>query len=871
MSLQNRFFTTSILILSALFLLIASLPSILSTSWVKDRLLNSVSSEINGSVQAENITLSWFGPQKVEGVRLLGPHGEEVATLYSLTTDTSLFAFMSSNPTLKGTRIQMLNAELGDPLVKTLGAKYFPYHVKGSDSVSLTDTNLTFDGSSESFTFQASGQTLHKKKKGAFNFDFVVSEEGSRLKGNIDQFPVEILDVLAALNTPSAYGVMTQLIGETLNLKINEASQGETSHFTINLRSDRMKMDLEGQLTDDALVISSPSPADFSMNPSAFTEVMSLAEQKNAIHLLKPIQLKFNLREIKIPLAFFQGTLNQKSARNLTMDVSISLPELAWQAQGEKSAMKDFRFAINAPQGHSSINLSLNGRFQQDGKNFPFDLKSLHRKPVNVQDLVVTMVQPQEMTFSLDDLKTKSLDSFFGTGNNWQKTFGNTLSLRMKSHDNDLQALEASLKSDKIVIPKLEVTLDQELTIGNTNKRLSGKVYAKEIAFTTQKSMLENFTINWEVDPSKQNLQAKFSGQTVFSGSQVDGHIDGSVFVDLNQGDNPVLRTDLKGSHVPAPFLSLVTGRKEWEPVFGSVIDLHVKTHMKDLSGPIKAEIFGSNGKLQVDGQLTQGVLTLNSPLHLSTKASKELGKDVLSDFAPVFGELVSAESSISLDIDPDQFSMPISMNYSQMNFKRAVLDLGKMTFRNGGDVRRLLNVLKADNPQEVEVWATPMYLSMDKGMLTVYRMDMLVMERYPIATWGKIHFANDKVNMVLGLSPVALAQSLGISGLPKDYMLQIPIKGSTSNTKIDSAKVMSRIGALLAQSSGGPEGLVLGTVLDIANGKEPKIPPPTTNPLPWGNMTVKTNQDENSSSSTSNPVNDIRKEASKLIKGIFR
>lgn len=81
----------------------------------------------------------------------------------------------------------------------------------------------------------------------------------------------------------------------------------------------------------------------------------------------------------------------------------------------------------------------------------------------------------------------------------------------------------------------------------------------------------------------------------------------------------------------------------------------------------------------------------------------------------------------------------------------------------------------------------------------------------------------------------------------------------------------MSRIGALLAQSSGGPEGLVLGTVLDIANGKEPKIPPPTTNPLPWGNMTVKTQTDDSSSSSANNPVNDIRKEASKLIKGIFR
>lgn len=871
MAFKNRLFTAFVLIFCTIILLVSILPAILSSGWVKDRLLSKISSEINGTVQVETIHLSWFGPQKVEGVRLLDAHGQEIASLYSFSTDTSLFSLLSSNPTLKGTELKMLNAELGDPLVRTLGAKYFPYRVKGSDSVSLTDTNLTFNGSSDAFTFQASGSTLHKGKKGSFDFNCSVTENDSRLKGTVDQFPVEILDVLAALNEPAAYGVMTNLIGDTLNLKLNESSKADSSSFSINLNSDRIKMEIEGKMADDFIILSSPSPTNLTISPSVFNELMSLSDQSGSMQLLKPMQFKLKLSDVKIPIAFFHDALNQKTARNLALDLSLSLPMLEWQMNGEKSTMEDFQVSINAPQGHSSIDLSLSGRFLQEGKSFPFDLKSLHHKPINSQDLIVSMVQPEEMTFSLKDLKTKSLDGFFGTGNNWQKTFGQTLSLQMMSHDHDLQTLEASLKSEKINIPKLRITLDQELTVGSQQKNLTGKVYAEEIAFIQQKSILEHFTINWEANPSKKNLLAKFSGKTVFSGSQMDGHLDGSLFVDLNREDNPVLRTDLNGSHVPAPFLSLVTGRKEWEPVFGSVIDLHVKTNMSDLSGPIKAEIFGSNGKLKFDGQLTKGVLTLNSPLHLSTKASQELGKDVLSDFAPVFGELLSAESSISLDIDPEQFSMPLSMNFSEMNFKSAVLDLGKMTFRNGGDVRRLLTVLKADNPQQVEVWATPMYLSMDKGSLTVYRMDMLVLESYPIATWGKINFANDKVNMVLGLSPVALAQSLGITGLPKDYMLQVPIKGSTSNTKIDSAKVMSRIGALLAQSSGGPEGLVLGTVLDIANGKEPKIPPPTTDPLPWGNLTVKTRQESSTTSSMMSPVNEIRKEASNLIKGIFR
>lgn len=843
------------------------LPSILSMNWAKNTLLSSINRDINGTAQIESISLSWFGPQTIHNAKLIGPDGSVIASLHSVTSDTSLLKMILGSRTLGETQVKDLNAELGDSLVKSLGSRYFPLRIKDSHSVKLSDTDLFVSGSASAFKIVASGNTSHQGKQGTFSLNCDVSGSGSAIKANIVDFPVEILDVLASMNNPQHYGIASALLGDTLNIQMNEVSELGSSDISANIQSDLFKIALNGRLTEEGFTLVSPVNTSLSVSPSALEQLMGIEPAEHVLRLTKPVKIDIQLKEIHVPSEFFQEGLNKNTVRNASFDIVLDIPQVAWKSDSQTGSVEKFQVEMSALNGHSSFDLTISGNLQQEGKSFPFIMKSLHQKPLNEEQLLVSIVQPQELSFTLDDLRTKTLDAYFGTGNNWQNTFGKTVSLRIQTSDNDLQTLDASLNSEKISMPNIALRIDQPLRAGSLMQTISGTVKSDAINFQKQKSSLQSLKAQWKADPAHKALNIDFSGRTVFSGSQANGLIEGSLFVDLSREDNPTLKTVLNGKHVPAPLLSLVTGRKEWEPVFGSVIDLNVKAHMRDLSGPVQAEVFGSNGKLEVDGQLTKGVVTLNTPLRLSTHATRELAKEVLSDFAPVFGELLSAESSISLTIDPDQFSMPLSMNFSEIHFKRAVLDLGKMTFRNGGDVRRLLNVLKADESEKVEVWATPLYFSMEAGLLRIYRMDMLVMGRYPIATWGQINLPKDRLDMVLGISPLALAQSLGITGLPKGYMLQVPVKGSSSSTKIDSAKVMSRIGALVAQSSGGPEGLVLGTVLDIANGKEPKIPPPTTNPLPWGELTV----DVPAKKSSSNPVNEIRNEATKFIKGIFR
>ena len=89
------------------------------------------------------------------------------------------------------------------------------------------------------------------------------------------------------------------------------------------------------------------------------------------------------------------------------------------------------------------------------------------------------------------------------------------------------------------------------------------------------------------------------------------------------------------------------------------------------------------------------------------------------------------------------------------------------------------------------------------------------------------------------------LEKAFGIQGLPKGYVLTLPMKGPLNNVKIDSSKATSKIALLLAWQhrglandalGGGPAGAFAGELL----GKLATLPdknakvPPAKHPFPW-------------------------------------
>jgi len=277
---------------------------------------------------------------------------------------------------------------------------------------------------------------------------------------------------------------------------------------------------------------------------------------------------------------------------------------------------------------------------------------------------------------------------------------------------------------------------------------------------------------------------------------------------------------------------------KQIDALLGHRLDGTFQFTLKDKSGPIAMSIAGTKGKVSLDGQLAGGILTLNSPLAAEIMVSPELTDSILDEIVPFLNSAVSSDTLVNMAISPNGFQYPLWSNANvPFSIGSMRIDLGRITFRNNHSIAQILHLLKYPSGSElVTVWFTPLYLSYDSGIVTLKRMDMLVADQYPIAVWGKVNFVEDKMSLKIGLGGITLKRAFGLKGVPKNYYLQVPLKGSPKDPNLDIAGASTKIGALMAQLRGGPQGIIVGGLMDIIGttlGQKP-TPPPTTTPFPW-------------------------------------
>lgn len=318
------------------------------------------------------------------------------------------------------------------------------------------------------------------------------------------------------------------------------------------------------------------------------------------------------------------------------------------------------------------------------------------------------------------------------------------------------------------------------------------------------------------------------------------------------------------------------------DAIIGNALNAKIKARLQQLNGPVYIELNGRNGHTILDAQLTNGTLTLNNDFYVELTVTPQLGKYVLQDLIPFLSGVVESDQPLKLMISHDGFFLSLQpLSLTDISIRSASLELGKMRFTNQGQLAKVLSLLTTAEANQISVWLTPAYFSFSKGIFRLERVDMLISERYPIAAWGKVNLLKDNVNMVIALSGAAIGKAFGVSGIRKNYMLQLPFKGPISSASIDKSKAAGRLTALVAQSQGGPHGLVLGTVLDIATGglTEESPPEPTTNPLPWDTLMQESQETEQSEKMDNVkdkiekivPIEEIGKGAGHLIKKLFK
>lgn len=730
-------------------ILLASLPTILSTPWGNSKIIDSINSQIAGKISFEHLQISWFGEQQLKDAKLFDSLGQQIASLDKATVNkTSLWELIRNEGKYGLYELDGLNAHIARESDGQTNIQHAlsRQEVHKSDqrtqqllaaSVALQEVNVSAHlNDKESSKFQLYGKTIFGSQQGSIDLNLSIHDifnhqptfnieqlNQMQIRANIRNFPVSLLDEVVTLSKPELRNSLLSLLGEKLDLTIQGSKGAESFDFTGELNSPTAHAKIVGSFDKDhKLLLTSPAIIHYTLQPAAL-DILGM----------NPLKL------------------------NNSMQIQMVVDQ-------------------------DSKGIDLN------------DISSLQLKGM----LHIDQIKLSNPTAVLQKLTLP-----------WEVNApDNRITLQM----NGLTKLNSGV----------EGTLEGLLQISKWIKAGKPNFYQSSV----------NFALNGR-------SEKEYNSLLPFA---IKGHLD-NIFDTSGRfnTDDLAFILDAKIHQFPVKFLRQFLSQESKIPqqisaILGSTFNTEIKLQMDHLEGPIFANFSGNNGSISLDANIHNGVLTLNKNLSAQVKLTQEFSQVILDDIFPLAQGLIGADNPLLIHVSANGFAMPIkNLNLNSVIIPSASLELGKVHFRNDGQIGLILSLFNVSNRSVIPVEFTPLYFSLQNGTFAFQRMDMLVMDSYPIATWGFVNLPADKVNMVIGLTSQALRKAFNIQNLSKDYVLQIPYKGSIDNAVIDRKNVTAKIAALVAANH-GPEGLLIGTALHLASGglTEEKAPPPTTNPLPW-------------------------------------
>ena len=275
-----------LVLLLGLVVFIAFAPGILGGGWAKGRLTAMIDNAIEGSVKIDGISLSWFGGQRISGVQLSDPQGKVVASVESVSVESSLWALVMGGRDLG--RIEVVQPMLdvaadasgqtdlqkavtpsrpmperpdrpAGPIALPVTFNLVLTNGKitaakpGLEPVTFADLNATIDArqpADQGLVFdlrtttrqgQMSGNVTVAGKVTGFNGRHEIEPDQAKIEATADvtDLPVDGIDTLAGLN-----GLLTEAIGRTLNLRI-DTKPGEQGRQTLAARAKAANLDVD--------------------------------------------------------------------------------------------------------------------------------------------------------------------------------------------------------------------------------------------------------------------------------------------------------------------------------------------------------------------------------------------------------------------------------------------------------------------------------------------------------------------------------------------------------------------------------------------------------------------------------------------------
>ncbi len=399
-------------------------------------------------------------------------------------------------------------------------------------------------------------------------------------------------------------------------------------------------------------------------------------------------------------------------------------------------------------------------------------------------------------------------------------------------------------------------SLKTDLKLWNFFRFSPKYIFQKDGEFDLQGGMIDIHTkkqpriiienLNATISPSKSNHYAHVdidasirSKELANTGTfTIDGKI-GDLFKKSGEIDFKKISADLKLSAInfPSYLWSFLLDNEDslFAALLGDLSTISGSLNLEKGNGPIDFEVDSEGLMTHLKGRIEDNYLYLNSHLIATIQITKRISSGLMKDVNPFFLTGLQSQNPAHIQISKEGFKAQLSpFTKKTVRIQRGYLDMGRIKCQNGGSLNLAISLMKLgrfSGVEEMGVWFAPVNFSLQNGIMHTGRMDFLIDSSIHLCTWGDINLVSNKIDMTLGLTKEALERSFKIKNLPSDYVLHIPIRGSTNDPKIDLASGAAKIGALVAGNAAGD---IFGGFIKMFGKVGDEDTPPAKKPFPW-------------------------------------
>lgn len=659
----------------------------------------------------------------------------------------------------------------------------------------------------------------------------------------------------------------SELFGPSLTFSARGNLAGASRTLTVAMQSPQCTLQPVSFTLGEMLTLT--TPASLSLTPSA-----ALLTQWGLLQAA-PIQLTIDKAQIPMRAPISQMTLHGTLSESLLRSSQVNLDALVctldistWskiQLQIQEKRLPAAALVtlnLSASPENWQNNLKLTGEAHFKGL-----LSSVIGPSVDLHFQAEKSPQRQAVTVSAESAQMQLNGSF--SLKQEQIRLEKPLTAHLTVTPDGYAALDRWLTKEETspFLPTEPIDLNLSLTQlkGSSSSlsqlQLAGSLQLTELSLQERQTKevvgAKNLSLSFSKDAAEAPLIVNLKSSVSYKGKEGQISLDGRLtnfFSQTGAFDLTHLSTDLNAQLQQFPVLlcDLIARTRgntnaPFTSLLGATTNATLMAKIQNMTGPVSLKLFSPTTQVNLVGELSSGVLTLNEPLFAQMKITKELSEYLIKEVNPLSISAVAAKNPMTLTIDPKGFSVPLfPLIMNQVYIPNGRLELGQVTCLNKGNLNLTLALLKQkfSNDKQINIWFAPIDFHIKTGICDVERTEVLVSDTFDIASWGSIDLAKRYVDMTLGLTASCLREAFGIKNLPANYVLQIPMKGPMDNVEMNTAAATTKVAMLLAwQHSdvlgglggggvGALAGKFLGAIATLPD-KDSKAPP-AKHPFPW-------------------------------------